>query len=787
MTTFPRVSIIIPLHNDEEHVRAALDSCLAQTLPDIEVVCVDDASTDRTADLVEAYAARDPRVRLMRQAVNASAFQARRVGIAAAAAPYILFLDGDDELAPTAAQTTLALASASGADLVGFGVRIATDGTKAPTRFEAALQPRAAEVLAPNILPHILPAGQEANGHLWKYLFSAALLRAAYEGAPQEARFYRANDLPIAFLALSLAKKYVSTRERLYTYHFRRGTSGHDITSLDQFEFILSGIEPITSISDRVHEIAASAEDPRVILDCYESARLHIVANVLRYCVRHATGKLQGDCLTLLKARVSELEVLRAAASFVRGALPALAQQAKPAPLRAAPRSILLTTAHLDTGGLQGVLLSQARALVADGYRVTIAVMRRGKLDVDVPIGATLVVIQGDNGATRVDQWLRICTEHEVDAILDHHILYNEDWPLLAMAASAVGVPTFGWIHNFALRPLFDRSRRESFLAAHLRVLSQVVVLSPTDVAFWKLRGIENVVFLPNPLSDLAETALAVGAPREYTGGRLELVWWGRFDPTTKQVHHLVDVAEHLKTLGIDFRLRIIGPDSPALTADQVSARAVAGEVDDVVALRGVRRGSELLAELDDAHMLVMTSAIEGAPLTIVEAQALGLPLAMYDLPWVTTVRGNAGVATSPPGDALALAHVIAAIAHDPRRFAQMSTAARQFALAVGRIDTHALLVDLIHGRLGPEHSPEPTIEDARLLIEWTMRFADRNLRIGQRGSNETKALRRARDKARKELRDVKSGPSFRIGRIITAVPRKLRALLPTAGGTRSR
>src|SRR5688572_15584834 len=103
MSPSPLISIVIPVFNDEQTVSAALESALRQTLADIEVICVDDASTDGTAAVIERFRARDPRVRLIRQERNLSAFQSRRAGILASEAEYVLFLDGDDELVPDAA------------------------------------------------------------------------------------------------------------------------------------------------------------------------------------------------------------------------------------------------------------------------------------------------------------------------------------------------------------------------------------------------------------------------------------------------------------------------------------------------------------------------------------------------------------------------------------------------------------------------------------------------------------------------------------------------------------
>ena len=95
MTRPALVSIVIPAHNAAATVREALGAALAQTIPDLEVIVVDDGSTDQTVTVVEAVAERDPRVRLLRQA-NAGVAAARNAGIAVARGTYVAPLDADD-------------------------------------------------------------------------------------------------------------------------------------------------------------------------------------------------------------------------------------------------------------------------------------------------------------------------------------------------------------------------------------------------------------------------------------------------------------------------------------------------------------------------------------------------------------------------------------------------------------------------------------------------------------------------------------------------------------------
>lgn len=796
MTSDPRVSIIVPLYNDEDYVRAALDSCLSQSLRDIEVLCVDDASTDSTAAIVLEYSTRDPRVRLIRQPVNLSAFQARRAGIAAARAPYVLFLDGDDELAPQAAKVALDRAEVTGADVVGFGVQIVAAKEGFPVRFETALQPRHAELSAPNIVPSLFPKGEVANGHLWRYLFSTSILRAAYENVDDRLTFYRANDLPITFLAIAHARLYVSTAERLYRYHFRRGTSGHAIDDVEHFKFLLSGVEPISSIADSVAAAAEGSGDPQAITDSYESARLHIIGNILRYCMRDTTGELQRACLSLLRQRVGASDTIRAAAAFCDEALDALsAGTASPSDAIAESRRVLLTTAHLDTGGLQSVLLEQASQLASAGYTVTIAVMRSTARHVELPAGVTLVQVQDGSLRERLDHWQSICRNHEIDVIIDHHILYNDRWPWFVLAALAVDVPTIGWIHNFALRPIFDNNQRISFLVEHGRLLRKLVTLSPTDVAFWKLLGLEHVVYLPNPMSEMAAKAVRLGTARSAPTDRIELAWWGRLDRSTKQLDHLIKVAHELDARGVDFKLSIVGPDSRALSAAQLRREAHAVGVGERVELVGEKSADELLALLARADVLVSTSAIEGFQLTIIEAQALGMPVVMYDLPWLRTVQGNAGVVTTTPNDPVALAEAIADIAKDHLRYQALSLASLDFARAIVSKNENASVVELVSGRLSDDYAPEPSAASSRILVQWLVRYAERNIRAERRGKrgvvSEVQRLQHENDRLKRKLREAKgeiehisSGPSFRIGRILTLIPRKLRDIMP---GSRSR
>jgi len=115
-----KVSVIIPVYNVRAYLRRCLDSVLAQTLREIEIICVDDASTDDSPEILQEYAAKDSRVKVVRQE-NAGAGAARNTGLDLARGEYLSFLDSDDFFEPDMLEKAYDLAVRDRDDIVVFG------------------------------------------------------------------------------------------------------------------------------------------------------------------------------------------------------------------------------------------------------------------------------------------------------------------------------------------------------------------------------------------------------------------------------------------------------------------------------------------------------------------------------------------------------------------------------------------------------------------------------------------------------------------------------------------
>ncbi len=115
--TEPLVSVIIPVWNGADYLEACLKSIQAQPVDDMEIIVVDDGSTDGTWALLQRLSALDERIRPIRQD-NAGVSQARNAGLAHCRGQYVRFVDADDRLPPGSMQRLLRIARENASDLV---------------------------------------------------------------------------------------------------------------------------------------------------------------------------------------------------------------------------------------------------------------------------------------------------------------------------------------------------------------------------------------------------------------------------------------------------------------------------------------------------------------------------------------------------------------------------------------------------------------------------------------------------------------------------------------------
>lgn len=112
------ISVIVPVYNSEKTLPRCLESLIGQTYSNMEIICVNDCSTDKSEDIIRDYMTRDIRIRLINHAENTNAGGARNDGIKAAKGFYICLVDNDDRLALNAIETMVSYTKGGMVDIV---------------------------------------------------------------------------------------------------------------------------------------------------------------------------------------------------------------------------------------------------------------------------------------------------------------------------------------------------------------------------------------------------------------------------------------------------------------------------------------------------------------------------------------------------------------------------------------------------------------------------------------------------------------------------------------------
>lgn len=213
----PLVSVVIPVRNGENVLPQSLGSVVRQTLRDIEVIVVDDASTDGTRAIVQDFAATDPRIRYELGPGLGSPSAARNVGLDLASGEYLAFLDADDFFDPTMLERLYGQGREDGSDIVLTKFRTVdrTTGVAAPADWALRLQyfpprnPFTPEDLGDHLFYAVNPA-------VWNKLFRTDFVRGS--GLRFQA-LRRADDVYFMYMALALSRRLSVVEGYLIDYY----------------------------------------------------------------------------------------------------------------------------------------------------------------------------------------------------------------------------------------------------------------------------------------------------------------------------------------------------------------------------------------------------------------------------------------------------------------------------------------------------------------------------------------------------------------------------------------
>ncbi len=211
-----KVSVIMPVYNAGEYLRRAIGDVLSQSLAEIELICIDDGSTDESLKIIKDFQRSDDRVKIITES-NSGPSVARNKGIASAVGEYVIFLDADDFYESDLLETLYGMAKEHSLDIAVAKYDIYNEEKD---KFLAPADEPESHIFSPGAVTskneHPDKILQSTTGYVWNKLFSAALIRDKQLSFDPE--LYVFEDVHFICTAISMAER-VEMAEGILIHH----------------------------------------------------------------------------------------------------------------------------------------------------------------------------------------------------------------------------------------------------------------------------------------------------------------------------------------------------------------------------------------------------------------------------------------------------------------------------------------------------------------------------------------------------------------------------------------
>lgn len=287
------VSVIVPVYNTEKYVREALNSVIAQTYSNLEILVIDDGSTDGSGAICDEFQRRDPRVRVVHQE-NRGLSGARNTGLRLMRGEFVAFLDSDDRYYSKMIETMIRSMEKSGSEISECRVLNAAAQTKQRT-------PVSEGVFSAKEIFHLIMKRQ-ANCYVWDKVYRSEL----WQGVRfPEGHYY--EDMAVILDVLFRAERICLIRDKLVYYRNRPNSITKDVSETNTRDYIW-GTMKLSRFVEAHRELFSDDEDNEI----------------KRYVLRKFLGRYNHVYRLDADRSVKSRAVLRAAILKLRKSIPQL-------------------------------------------------------------------------------------------------------------------------------------------------------------------------------------------------------------------------------------------------------------------------------------------------------------------------------------------------------------------------------------------------------------------------------------------------------------------------------
>ena len=764
------MSIIVPVYNDEEYLNNCLDSLVGQTLAEIEIICVNDASTDHSLEILKKYAKRDERIRIVSYNTNKSASQARKDGVLESKGKYILFVDSDDELDCHACHDLVSEMEKKPVDILHFGSYILNNAHKdqrSIENIENLVAPYQGSLYGEDVFNACF-VDRKYQFTLWNKMYSREVCKRAFENV-ENAFLPKAQDLYAFFIIAYYARSYRGIADKYYRYNYGCGITGQSGMSAESFwRFCHQALIP--------DKIASFLK--RECLDTqYMDICNGIKQRLLKECIYNWANRLAEenqekgyDYLVEfwgLENTVSALEeIFYQRRDFVAAKI--IGANTNKIERRDV-KTIGIYYHRISNGGVQRVISKQIPMLINMGYKVVLITDEPASVnDYELPDSVERVIIDNcfsivaGNYYNRAVELSNILKTYKIDIIIDHafasHILF---WDLCVIRGN--GIPVILCTHSIFSFYLVNKNF-EFFMQIPwtYRMCNKVIALSSVDKKYYGICGL-NSAYIPNPVE------ITVDRTRMTKFEQNNVLWVGRISEEKKPIELVRAFSKVVESVP-DAKLYIVG-DGVREYVDIVKKEISNLCLEDSVYLCGFRKDVDSFYE--KAAICLSTSLYEGFSMTNVESKLFGVPSVIFEMPYLELLKDKKGYVFVRQGDYQEMARVVIRLLKDREYLTALGQEARESIEKFAKFDYCKAWKDVIDHIFDEWNSKIDTDEYKMLNVlfeHWRIGNAKNNMEVS--AARNTIAKQNAEiERQKSEILALRNCHSYKIGHKLMFIP----------------
>lgn len=722
-----KVSIIIPVFNGQDFVLSCIDNLKKQTYENIEIVFVDDLSTDNTCELLSNAIEDEPRFILIKRKEHTDPFQCRKAGFEASSGDIIMFLDADDELIPEACEIVEQTMTKNNVDMfvygsIAVGTKNISEQELQQTQKYLDRQPFSGAKKQLKINKDILFSKNSWTVSVWSKALKRNILQQAYDTyIPKVMLPYGQDMLQTLLVYLSTSSVYSDISKKLHRYTVGTGAtvkSKGDLT-LEKFSRIMGAAQTAKALKETI-ELNAEKIDG----DIYQFQNLcnhHLLSNSTRFInflpdeniylglelMYENWGPIMFDAPIFSTPQITNL-IPKVIASCNNTTIK-----------KSTIKTIAMYYPKFGVGGVQRCMILLSKILMDAGFQIVIITdlpldFEKEKYSFPIGLKFTSLNFVHQNGAnksvsTRCQNWANIIKNNDIDVV--YYASYNNINLITDLLAIKL-LNTYSVLHMHSMFSVNLRCSGAKYFKQTLegfRLVNKLVALSSESKLFFDALGIDSC-YIPNPPTFCKDQATCPHDKPRFN----RIIWCGRISGEKQPIEAIKIFAIAHKKIP-DLKLAIVGDCVPASTALKEKMHILAEQLNCADAIEWTGFVEDIRPWLEQSDVMLSTSSIEGFAMTFIEAFSHGLPVVAYELKCQEPIRSPLAAKQVPQLDTNAASNQIIELLTNEKLYQSSSQAAFAEYSKFASFDQKSAWTNLF---LSLTQNPKEIIENDKKLFQ---------------------------------------------------------------------